>query len=196
MANLLLVLSWGLFYFLHTALAASKLKRILEAKWPGLYNWYRLFYTVLSTLLFLGIVIQALFLPVENLFSPDQFSQYAGYLIASAGVMIAIKSVKEISMRSFLGLRIAENQEVELNTSGMYSQVRHPLYLGLVFIFLGYFLVSGTVGSLIHLACLIGYLPIGICFEEKNLISIFGDRYKSYQQEVPAFFPKIHKKRG
>lgn len=196
MANLLLVLSWGLFYFLHTALAASKLKRILEAKWPGLYNWYRLFYTVLSTLLFLGIVFQALFLPVENLFSPDQFSQYAGYLIASAGVMIAIKSVKEISMRSFLGLRIAENQEVELNTSGMYSQVRHPLYLGLVFIFLGYFLVSGTVGSLIHLACLIGYLPIGIYFEEKNLISIFGDRYKSYQQEVPAFFPKIHKKRG
>lgn len=196
MANLLLVLSWGLFYFLHTALAASKLKRILEAKWPGLYNWYRLFYTVLSTLLFLGIVFQALFLPVENLFSPDQFSQYAGYLIASAGVMIAIKSVKEISMRSFLGLRIAENQEVELNTSGMYSQVRHPLYLGLVFIFLGYFLVSGTLGSLIHLACLIGYLPIGIYFEEKNLISIFGDRYKSYQQEVPAFFPKIHKKRG
>ena len=191
-----MVLSWGLFYFLHTALAASKLKRILKAKWPGLYNWYRLFYAILSTLLFLGIVFQALFLPVENLFSPDQFSQYAGYLIASAGVMIAIKSVKEISMRSFLGLRIAENQEVELNTSGMYSQVRHPLYLGLVFIFLGYFLVSGTVGSLIHLACLFGYLPIGIYFEEKNLISIFGDRYKSYQQEVPAFFPRFHKKRG
>ena len=60
----------------------------------------------------------------------------------------------------------------------------------------GIFLVSGTMGSLIHLGCLILYLPLGIYFEEKNLISLYGERYREYKKEVPPFFPKIHKKRG
>jgi protein-S-isoprenylcysteine O-methyltransferase Ste14 len=119
-------------------------------------------------------------------------------MITTAGVIVFLKSIKEISMPSFLGLTPEDQNSVgpELTASGIYAQVRHPLYFGLLLIFLGYFLVSGTVGSLIHLACLIGYLPIGIYFEEKNLIATFGDQYKNYQKEVPAFFPKIHKKRA
>lgn len=198
MANLLLILSWVLFYFLHSALAASKLKRILKAKWPETYKWYRLFYSVLSTILFLGILLQALFLPLNAVYSPGQFSQYAGYMVATAGVIVFLKSIKEISLKSFLGLGPAKHEESdpELVISGIYSQIRHPLYFGLLAIFLGYFLVSGTVGALIHLACLVGYLPFGIYFEEKNLITIFGEDYRDYQKEVPSFFPKIHKKRG
>lgn len=198
MANLLLVLSWALFYFLHSALAASKLKRILKAKWPETYKWYRLFYSVFSTILFLGILLQALFLPIQVIYSPGQFSQYAGYMVATAGVIVFLKSMKEISLKSFLGFGPAklEESDPELVISGIYSQIRHPLYFGLLAIFMGYFLVSGTVGALIHLACLVGYLPLGIYFEEKNLISIFGENYREYQKEVPSFFPKIHKKRG
>jgi len=198
MANLLMALSWALFYTLHTLLAASKLKRILEARWPHLYNWYRLFYTLLSTILFIGIVIQALFLPKTQIFLPSQFGEYAGYMIATAGVMIVLKSVKEIRLGSFLGVRKPEKEESDqsLVATGMYAQVRHPLYLGLLLIFTGYFLVSGTEGALIHLACLIMYLPIGIYFEEKNLIATYGEGYRIYRKEVPAFFPKLIKKRA
>jgi protein-S-isoprenylcysteine O-methyltransferase Ste14 len=198
MANLLMVLSWGLFYTLHTLLAASKLKRILEAKWPRLYNWYRLFYTLLSTVLFIGIVIQALFLPKTLVFSPSQFMEYAGYMVATAGVMILLKSIKEISLGSFLGLtrRTKSDSDLPLVATGLYAQVRHPLYLGLLLIFFGYFLVSGTLAGLIHLACLIVYLPIGIFFEEKNLIYQFGEGYQNYRREVPAFFPRLIKKRA
>lgn len=193
-----MVLSWGLFYFLHTALAASKLKRILESKWPSHYKWYRLFYSVLSGILFLGILIQAMLLPVDLIFSKGSFNQYAGYMVTTAGVIILMRSAKQISLGSFLGLRAKteKNAEPELIISDIYSQIRHPLYFGLLAIFLGYFLVSGTVGALIHLGCLIVYLPVGIYFEEKNLIAEFGDQYRNYQKEVPAFFPKIHKKRG
>jgi protein-S-isoprenylcysteine O-methyltransferase Ste14 len=198
MANLLMVLSWGLFYALHTLLAASKLKRILEARWPGVYNWYRLFYTLLATVLFLGLLIQALFLPKTLVFLPGQFGEYAGYMIATAGVMIVLKSVKEIRLGSFLGVKKPEKEESDqpLVATGWYAQVRHPLYLGLLLIFSGYFLVSGTQGALIHLACLIVYLPIGIYFEEKNLIATYGDEYRIYRREVPAFFPKLIKKRA
>lgn len=198
MANLLLVFSWGLFYFLHSALAAYKLKRILESKWPNHYKWYRLGYSVLSGILFSGILIQAVVLQVQQVYVPGSFSQYAGYMVATAGVIVLLRSLKKIPIKSFLGLK-PENLAVnntELVNSGIYSQIRHPLYLGLLAIFLGYFLVSGTVGALIHLGCLIVYLPIGIHFEEKNLLAEFGDHYRNYQKEVPAFFPRIHKKRG
>jgi methanethiol S-methyltransferase len=198
MSNLLMVLSWGLFYFLHTGLAASKLKRILKAKWPERYKWYRLFYSVFSTLLFFTILVQAIFLPVALIYPTKPFGQYAGYMIATAGVIILMRSLNQVSMRSFLGLipeEISESNQ-ELVTSGLYSQVRHPLYFGLLLVFTGYFLVAGTMGALIHLSCLIVYLPVGIYFEEKNLTSLFGQRYREYQKEVPAFFPRIQKKRG
>lgn len=193
-----MALTWVLFYLLHTALAASKLKRILESKWPHHYKWYRLFYSILSTILFLGILVQAMFLPAVSVFSTNPFSQYVGYMVATAGVIVLLRSAKHISLGSFLGVRpISKSTEkTELIISGIYSKVRHPLYVGLLGIFLGYFLVSGTVGALIHLGCLIGYLPIGIYYEEKNLIAEFGDRYLGYKKEVPAFFPKFHKKRG
>ena len=193
-----MALSWAFFYVLHSALAASKLKRILEAKWPRYYKWYRLFYSILSTVLFLGILLQALFLPVQAVYSPGRFGQYAGYLIASAGVMIFLKSLREISLPSFLGLIPSPpfTTAPNLIVSGIYSQVRHPLYLGILVIFIGYFLVSGTLGALIHLGCLVAYLPVGIYFEEKNLVSIFGKSYLTYQREVPVFFPGLPKKRG
>ena len=198
MSNLLMVLSWGLFYFLHTALAASKLKRILESKWPIVYKRYRLFYSILTFILFFGIVILVMFVPVQQVFIPGSFSQYAGYMIATAGVIVLLRSAKQISLSSFLGIRLMKKtlQKPELVVSGMYSQVRHPLYVGLLGIFLGYFLVSGTVGALIHLGCLMVYLPSGIYFEEKNLVVDYGDDYLKYQKEVPVFFPKFNKKRG
>lgn len=193
-----MILSWGLFYVLHSALAASKLKRILKAEWPTRYKWYRLLYTLLSIALFLGILIQATFLPIEFILRPTSFGQYAGYLIATVGVIIMLRSMKQISVGSFLGINTEREVTTEMNliVTGIYSQIRHPLYLGLVLIFSGYFLVSGTVGAVIHLACLITYLPFGIYFEEKNLVAEFGESYRSYQKEVPAFFPRIHKKRG
>jgi protein-S-isoprenylcysteine O-methyltransferase Ste14 len=198
MTNLLMALSWGLFYFLHTVLAASKLKRNLESKWPNSYKWYRLFYSILAIVLFAGIMIQATILPVEVMFIPGKFSQYAGFMIATAGIIVLLRSLKQISMGSFLGFRPEkfERKNTDLITSGIYSQVRHPLYLGLLGVFFGYFLVAGTMGALIHLGCLIIYLPIGIFFEEKNLVLNFGESYKEYQEEVPAIFPRIHKKKG
>jgi methanethiol S-methyltransferase len=80
--------------------------------------------------------------------------------------------------------------ESPLIQKGMYNRVRHPLYLGLTLVFLGYFLVAGTTGSLIHLACLILYLPFGIYFEERKLLALYGETYKKYKDQVPAFFPK------
>lgn len=195
MANLLMILSWGLFYSLHTALASGKLKRFLEAKWPQEMKWYRLFFTLFSTLLFIGILVQALFLPNQKMLETSPNLSYVGYMLATLGVVLTSRSLKEISFSSFLGLSGKKNEPTEhLVIRGIYSKIRHPLYLGLILIFLGYFLVSGTVGALIHLSCLIGYLPFGIYIEEKNLLKKYGEAYADYQKTVPAIFPLKLKK--
>lgn len=190
-----MILSWGLFYSLHSALASGKLKRFLEAKWPQEMKWYRLFYTLFSTLLFIGILVQALFLPNQQILETSPNLSYVGYMLATLGVVLTSRSFKEISFVSFLGLSGKEIEPTDhLVIRGIYSKMRHPLYLGLILIFLGYFLVSGTGGALIHLSCLIGYLPFGIYFEENNLLKKYGKAYADYQKTVPAIFPLKLKK--
>jgi protein-S-isoprenylcysteine O-methyltransferase Ste14 len=190
-----MILSWGLFYSLHTALASGKLKRFLEAKWPQEMKWYRLFYTMFSTALFIGILFQALFLPNQQVLQTNPYTNYIGYMLATLGVVMTSRSLKEISFSSFLGLSRKDIESTDsLVIRGIYGKMRHPLYLGLILIFLGYFLVSGTVGALIHLSCLIGYLPFGIYFEEKNLLKKYGNAYSDYQKSVPAILPLKLKK--
>ena len=190
MNYVLLALSWIIFYSLHTILASSKLKRILEVKWGDGYKWYRLIYTLVSLVLFLGIMIQAVLFPKTALIPKSDLSDYFGYMLAAIGTIIAVKSSKAISVNSFSGIRSAAHEE-KLVTTGLYSKVRHPLYAGIILIFLGYFIFSGSISAGTHLACLLAYLPIGIYFEEKNLVEKYGADYKNYRTEVPALVPKF-----
>jgi len=192
---ILLALSWAIFYSLHSIMAASKLKRILEVKLGKAYKWYRLFYSFLSAVLFLGIVIQSLFIQNQILIPKSPFLNYVGYMMAALGTIIAIKASKEISLSSFLGTNLDHLSKTgeKLIITGWYARMRHPLYFGLILIFLGYFLVAGSMTAGIHLLCLLIYLPFGIYYEEQNLIALFGDDYREYQQKVPSVFPRFKK---
>lgn len=190
MNYLLLALCWIIFYTLHTLLAASKLKRILEVKLGNSYKWYRLIYTLISLLLFFGIIVQAVLIPKTILIPKGDLTDYLGYMLAGFGTIIATKSSKNYSIKRFLGINPSLKESEELITTGLYSKVRHPLYAGLVLIFLGYFLFAGTISSAVHLGCLLLYLPFGIYFEEKNLEFQFGEAYQQYKSEVPALIPK------
>ncbi|RAI94912.1 methyltransferase family protein [Algoriphagus yeomjeoni] len=191
MNYVLLALSWIIFYTLHTLLAASKLKRILEVKWGGAYKWYRLVYTLISLILLFGIMIQAVLIPKTTLIPKSDFTDYLGYMLAGFGTIIATKSSKNYSIKRFLGIKPSSMDSEELITTGLYAKVRHPLYSGLVLIFLGYFLFAGTISSVVHLGCLLLYLPLGIYYEEKNLIVQFGEAYQKYKAAVPAIIPRF-----
>ena len=195
MDYILLALSWAIFYSLHSIMAASKLKRILEVKLGKTYKWYRLFYSFLSTVLFLGIVIQSLFIPNQILIPKSPLLTYVGYMMAALGTIISLKVTKQISISSFLGIKPddASKKGGGLITSGWYARLRHPLYFGLILIVMGYFLVAGSMTAGIHLLCLLLYLPFGIYFEERNLIVLFGDDYRKYQQKIPSVFPRFKK---
>jgi protein-S-isoprenylcysteine O-methyltransferase Ste14 len=74
-----------------------------------------------------------------------------------------------------------------LRTNGIYGFVRHPVYTGLLAMFL-----LGPTLSLDRLALFLaalGYLSVGIPVEERKLIRLFGDDYVEYRRHVPALLP-------
>lgn len=196
MEYFLLALSWAIFYTLHSFLAASKLKRKLTKPLGNTFKWYRLFYSLFSSLFFLGILYQSLFVPLKILIPIQSFHRYIGYFLATLGTMIAVKASKQISLSSFIGINVnTDSKHPKLVTEGWYGRMRHPLYAGLILIFGGYFLASGSYSAAIHLICLVLYLPFGIYFEEQKLFQIYGEQYRSYCKNIPAIFPLFYKRK-
>lgn len=77
-----------------------------------------------------------------------------------------------------------------LNTTGMYSVVRHPLYLGNYFMWLGVSLLPRAwwVPVLVSLAFWLYYERI-IYAEEEFLRRQFGDAFRAWARRTPAFIP-------
>ena len=78
-----------------------------------------------------------------------------------------------------------------LNTSGMYSLVRHPLYLGNYFMWLApaLFPMKWWVPVLVTLVFWLYYERIMFA-EEEFLRRVFGREYESWSERTPAFIPR------
>lgn len=90
------------------------------------------------------------------------------------------------------GRNVKSQVAARLNTTGMYSITRNPLYLGNYFIILGMTLSfrSWELFLIINLLFAMFYTPI-ILVEESYLLSKFKDEYESYIVKTPCFFPKF-----
>ncbi|MEP6504058.1 MAG: methanethiol S-methyltransferase [Betaproteobacteria bacterium] len=70
----------------------------------------------------------------------------------------------------------------------LYRYVRHPLYAGLL---LGLWAVPVmTAGRLLFAVGLSAYILIGIAFEERDLLAQFGERYRTYREQVGMLLPR------
>jgi protein-S-isoprenylcysteine O-methyltransferase Ste14 len=79
-----------------------------------------------------------------------------------------------------------------LNTTGVYSLVRHPLYLGNFLIWLGISLFWGLWWlSLIIILILWLYYERIMFAEEEFLQEKFGDVFVEWAEKTPAFIPKF-----
>lgn len=191
MAYFNLIFLWAIFYGSHTFLANLDFKYWLRSKLGNAYKRYRLVYSLFSTVFFLFILIYGSSIEKSYLLATTDLTTYLGYMFAAFGTIILVKSLKHFSLSTFAGFRAHDDleEQPEFVRKGAHAYVRHPLYAGLLLIFLGFFFFDPILAALIHLICLIIYLPIGIYFEEKKLIQLYGKRYIQYKKEVPALFP-------
>lgn len=80
----------------------------------------------------------------------------------------------------------------ELNTTGIYSLVRHPLYVGNFFMWLGPVLFVRTVVFVIIFILVYWLYYERIMFaEEQFLRSKFGDEYDKWSEKIKAVIPRF-----
>lgn len=103
-----------------------------------------------------------------------------GLVITGLGLLLVIA-----------GWRYIYRSKEENVIKGVYSYVRHPQYLGLILV---------TLGWLVHWPTILtaAMWPIVVIMyyrlakkEEKEMEERFGDRYLLYKENVPMFIPKF-----
>ncbi len=79
----------------------------------------------------------------------------------------------------------------ELITSGPYALVRHPIYTGLLTMFVATVIVLGHVAGIIAMPFVFGSLWIKLRYEEKLMLKQFPEQYAAYQKRVKRIIPFI-----
>ena len=93
---------------------------------------------------------------------------------------------KNTSGRNTINGQVAD----ELNVTGIYSLLRHPLYLGNFFMWLGPVLFLRSIGDVIVFILLYWLYYERIMFaEEQFLRRKFGDIYDKWSEKVSSFIP-------
>lgn len=95
------------------------------------------------------------------------------------------------SNKNTSGRNTKEGQVAEaLNTKGIYSMVRHPLYLGNYFMWIGIVMFTYNIYFTIIVSLLFWVYYERIMFaEERFLERKFGEEYVSWSMKVPPFWP-------
>ena len=90
------------------------------------------------------------------------------------------------------GRNTKEQVAMVLNSTGMYSMLRHPLYLGNYLIWLGIAVTTLNIYFIIIMSLLFWLYYERIMFaEERFLQRKFGDQYLNWSKSLPAFIPSF-----
>ena len=145
----------------------------------------RAVYVWVASLLFLIVCLS--WRPVPGLlYSLEGAAAAAGYAVQAVGLVLTVRSSAALGFGELAGLHAARGHEAvppaALNTSALYGFVRHPLYFAWVLMVFG--APHMTMTRFVFAAITTAYLVLAIPFEERGLIRVYGDEYRSYQRKV------------
>ena len=104
----------------------------------------------------------------------------------AAGSWLGIGGVAEVS------LRVAEIHRAErVITTGVYSFVRHPQYLGGMLAHIGFSVLLAAWYSLLLTPVVVALNYLISWKEEEELVKQFGEQYEGYREKVPMFIPRL-----
>jgi protein-S-isoprenylcysteine O-methyltransferase Ste14 len=116
--------------------------------------------------------------------------RWLGVVLFAVGGGLRLWPVFVLGYR-FSGL-VAIQPEHTLVTSGIYSMIRHPSYLGLLVNSLGWGLAFRSGMGVVLTALLIPPLLARINAEERLLCSEFGDEYEAYRAGTWRLIPGVY----
>ncbi len=187
----LLIIFWIVYYVVHSVGAATSVKDFFHKKVKD-EGLYRLIYTLFAFVTLAGILLFQYSFTSPQLFYLNRYVFLPIIFGVLPGMLIMFISIKKYFV-ALSGIRrvMGESEIVELKVNGIHNYVRHPLYSGTLLFVWGLFFIYPYLNNLICVVLLTLYVWIGVKFEEKKLVQVFGQQYKDYSYAVPRFIPKI-----
>ena len=94
-------------------------------------------------------------------------------------------------VRSAASVHHLEQQPDHVVTTGPFRRVRHPIYLGVILVYLGMGLATASLLSLAILVGIFLFYNYIAGYEEKLLSARFGQVYKEYKARTGKWVPKF-----
>lgn len=162
------------------------LQEQLEAQGRWLFRWRS--YPPLLMLVLVGFALRDFRYP-GNSQALDLAWESVCLAVAFLGVAIRVVTVGHVP-EGTSGRRTRSIGTDALNTTGLYSVVRHPLYLGNYFMWLGPAMIvrSWSIAVVISLGFWLYYERIMFA-EEEFLRLRFGEQFETWASNTPAFIP-------
>lgn len=97
-----------------------------------------------------------------------------------------------------MGLSIVfgeKREEPGVISRSVFGIIRHPIYLSEIVLYLGLLVISLSLAAAVVWGIAILFLHYISRYEERLLLSRFGEEYAQYMREVPMWIPRLRKKR-
>lgn len=155
-------------------------------------NWLFRWRSYLPLLLFAPMLIamRRFTWPLHNQ-NLHEYWEFACLMVSFLGLAIRCKVVGHAPDKTS-GRNTSRQIAEKLNTTGMYSVVRHPLYLGNFLMWLGIamFCLNFWLVTIFALTFWLYYERIMMA-EESFLRRSFGEEFESWAAQTPAFLPRL-----
>jgi protein-S-isoprenylcysteine O-methyltransferase Ste14 len=186
----------GIFAVQHSAMARPAFKRAWTKIVPEPVE--RSTYVLAASLALALLMWQWRPLP-DLVWSVDQPAAVAIILALSwAGWGLVLLSTFLISHFHLFGLsqgfaRLLRRGKADqaFTTPMFYRLIRHPIYAGFIVAF--WAAPQMSVGHLVFAAATTGYILVGIRFEERDLVAVYGSQYLRYREEVGMLTPRLRR---
>ena len=188
---IIVILASSLFGLQHSGLSALRVKERIIDRW-GKEGYARIFnitsiLTLLTAFLSMNFWDWIYFITQPTMIQPILF--ILGILFGLCGVIMAMMASRVISVSTVADMRT--DRKAELVTDGIYSRIRHPLYLSTLLVFSALALIYPFPVVIVFALCMIAYTMIGAYFEERKLVKHYGDEYREYKKTAGFIIPKL-----
>lgn len=165
----------------------------LKEEFESQGNWLFRYRGVLPLIILVaGLVFFGFNVYFDGYYYSKVASSWPWYVLLSLAVCIFGQVIRILTVgftpAGTSGRNIHGQLAEELNSTGIYSTVRHPLYVGNFFMWLGVAMLTCSIGFILIfcLAYWIYYERI-MYAEEQFLTRKFGDKYTQWASRTPAF---------
>lgn len=125
----------------------------------------------------------------ERILPRSEAGFWIGALLTAAG--LGFSAWARVHLGRNWSATVTVKQAHELIRTGPYARVRHPIYTGVVFAFVGTAIVVGEWRGLLAVVIVIVAFARKLRLEERWMSETFGEDYRDYRARTAALIPLI-----